>query len=128
MAFTFSGIAADVTIDGGIAVDSYAPISSSTQTIVNESGIGDGNINTIYTVPANKILYAFCLIGERDAECLLYKTDGSTIVARSNSEGGAATTIVQPSCPIWSYAAAETVKLKQTNAYKYVFIGVLDDA
>lgn len=112
-----------VSIGGNLPGYSYG-------TPITEELTANGNTQTIYTVPANKIflLMGFQVTYAGTAGGTFYKTDGVTRVGRAwtTSSYPTATTI----CPfvVATYAAGEFVKGNSSNTSIMRIYGVLVDA
>lgn len=126
MSFTFNGLSgAAVTISGSIAAATPVPSSSQTHVVVAASSTGSNQ--NVYTVTTGKTFYLMGF-GGTDAAAFnsyLYKSDGTTLLARSNpGASGAGQGSLQSSCPIAVYPSGTNVVMKVDNSHTYAMWGV----
>lgn len=132
MGFIFNGIAgSEVTITG--SVSTATPIPSTTNAVVNTAFTTTGAAQDAYTVPAG---YTFHLMGiccqtVGNRTLTIYKNDGATAVFGVYQEANGAGWFgdsyrFSSICPIWSYTAAQVVKVNGTNGVPWNIWGILE--
>lgn len=117
------------TISGNVTVQSttQVPVIGSSQTHVAVAVSSTGSNQNVYTVTSGKTFYLFGF-GGTDAAAFnsyLYKSDGTTLLARSNpGASGAGQGSTTSPCPIAVYTSGTNVVMKADNGHTYAMWGV----
>lgn len=126
MGFSFNGLSgAAVTISGSIAA--AVPVPNSSQTHVAVAASSNGSNQNVYLVTSGKTFYlfGFGLTDAAAANAYLYKSDGTTLLARSNpAASGSGQGATTSPCPIGVYTSGTNVVMKVDNGHTYAMWGI----
>ena len=119
------------TVVTGNVNTAMSPIMPKTeQALVFEYTAGNGSWQTVYTVPANKILYVYCLFASSSANFnVAWNIDGAGGTEITDIFGAGNTSVIlSTGIPLAKLIATETLQMTGTAGARTFFYGVVVDA